>query len=122
MTSLVSYGRRGGLASGAKSINGTVQRKIGKRVVRFSSVMATQSTLDTIYYVKVSAPKTNLCEGSPHAFRNPLRPIPNLTTCPSSPGAREPISVAIPFAHLRKNGAIMQKVNVSHGESKMDNS
>jgi hypothetical protein len=37
-----------------------------------------------------------------------------------SSGAREPISVAITFDHLRKKGTMMQKVNVSHGKPKMD--
>ncbi|SAM04795.1 hypothetical protein [Absidia glauca] len=64
-----------------------------------------------------------ICNGLglvPHAFRNPLRSIPNLTTCTSSPAAREPIPVVIPFDHLRNKGAMMQKVNVSHGETNMD--
>jgi hypothetical protein len=52
--------------------------------------------------------------------RNPLRPIPNLTTCPSSPDVREPISVVIPLDHLRKKGAMMQKANISHGKTKID--
>ncbi|SAM06028.1 hypothetical protein [Absidia glauca] len=46
--------------------------------------------------------------------------IPNQTTCPSSPAAREAISVAIPSDQLRKKGAMMQKANVSHGKPKMD--
>jgi hypothetical protein len=50
----------------------------------------------------------------------PLRPIPSLTTCTSSPGAREPIFVAIPFDQLRKKGAMMQKTNVSHEKTKMN--
>jgi hypothetical protein len=33
--------------------------------------------------------------GFSHVFRDALRPIPNLTTFSSSPGVREPISVAI---------------------------
>jgi hypothetical protein len=52
----------------------------------------------------------------PHVFRNSLRPIPNISRCPSSPAARKPIFVVIPFDHLRKKGALMQKANVSHGE------
>jgi hypothetical protein len=36
-------------------------------------------------------------------------PIPNLSTCPSISGAREPISVAIPFDLLRKNGAMSKR-------------
>jgi hypothetical protein len=51
-------------------------------------------------------------------FRHPMRPIPNLTTCPTSPAAREPISVAIPFDLLRKRGAVMQMANVGHGEKR----
>jgi hypothetical protein len=47
--------------------------------------------------------------GSPLVFGNPLRPIHNLSTCSSSPAAREPISVAIPFDHLRRKGTKMQK-------------
>jgi hypothetical protein len=46
-----------------------------------------------------------------------LSPIPN---CPSCLDAREPISIAIPFDLLRKEGAMMQKANVSHGKIKMD--
>jgi hypothetical protein len=52
------------------------------------------------------------------AFCNHLSPIPNLTTCPSSPAAREPISVAIAFDHLRKKGAMVQKANVSPCQDK----
>jgi hypothetical protein len=55
-----------------------------------------------------------------HVFRNPLHPIPNITTCPSSPGAREPISVVIRFDCLRKKEAMMQKANVSHGQTKVE--
>jgi hypothetical protein len=47
-------------------------------------------------------------------------PIPNLSTCPSSPAAREPIFVAILFDLLRKKGALMQKTNVNHGKPMMD--
>ncbi|SAM06726.1 hypothetical protein [Absidia glauca] len=54
-----------------------------------------------------------------HVFRNTLRPIPTLTTCPSSPAAREPISVAISFDLLRKGKVMVQKANVSHGKTKM---
>ncbi|SAM00670.1 hypothetical protein [Absidia glauca] len=32
------------------------------------------------------------------------------------PGARKPISVAIPFDHPRKKVAMMQNANVSHGK------
>jgi hypothetical protein len=56
----------------------------------------------------------------PYVFRNPLRPIPYLTASLYSPAARELISVAIPFDHLRKKRALMQKANVSHGKAKMD--
>jgi hypothetical protein len=41
--------------------------------------------------------------------------------CPSSPVARESISVVIPLDHPRKKGAMMmEKVNVGHGKTKMD--
>jgi hypothetical protein len=63
--------------------------------------------------------KNNNCEAFA-IFRHFLYPIPNLTTCPSSPAASEPIFVVNPFDHLRKKGAMMQKVNVSHGKAKMD--
>jgi hypothetical protein len=58
----------------------------------------------------------------PHVFRNSLRPVPNLNTCPSSPSAIEPISVSIPFDHVRKKEAITQeaKANVSHGKRELD--
>jgi hypothetical protein len=46
--------------------------------------------------------------------------IPNLSTCPSNPGAREPIFVAILLNLLRKRRVMMQKANVSHGKPKMD--
>jgi hypothetical protein len=39
-------------------------------------------------------------------------------TCLSSPADREPISVAIPFDHLRRKEAMMQQANVSHGKTK----
>jgi hypothetical protein len=55
-----------------------------------------------------------------HVFRNPLIAIPKLSPCPSSPGFREPISVAIPSDLLKKNGALMQNANVSHGKPKMN--
>jgi hypothetical protein len=47
-----------------------------------------------------------------------LRPILNLITCPSNPGARGFLFVVIPFDHLRKKGAMMQQANVSHGGRK----
>jgi hypothetical protein len=59
-------------------------------------------------------------EWFPHGFRDPLRPIPNITTGPFSRGTRESTSVATPFDHLRKKGAMMQKANVSHGKTMMD--
>ncbi|SAM08444.1 hypothetical protein [Absidia glauca] len=49
-------------------------------------------------------------------FRNPLSPKPNLTTRPSSPGAREPLSVAASFDLPRKRRVLMQIANVSHGK------
>jgi hypothetical protein len=54
-----------------------------------------------------------------HVFRHRLRPIPNPTACTSSPGAREPISVVIPFDHPRQKGALKQKGNVGPGKSMM---
>jgi hypothetical protein len=51
--------------------------------------------------------------GFPQIYRNILRPVPNRTTCSSSPGARKSVSIAIPFDHLRKKVAVMQKANVS---------
>jgi hypothetical protein len=43
----------------------------------------------------------------PNDFGNPLHPIANLTTCPSSPAAREPISVVISYDLLRKRRVMM---------------
>jgi hypothetical protein len=76
--------------------------------VVFSSTQIRGSTME-----KVSAPKKD-CVGFPK-FHNPMVPIPSLCPCPSRPGARKPISVAIPSDRLRK-----RKVNVSHGKTKMD--
>jgi hypothetical protein len=67
---------------------------VDKRVVMFRSAMATDSTW------KVSAPKKN-CLGFP-MFRNSLSPIPNLSACTLCPGARETMSVVIPFDLIRK--------------------
>jgi hypothetical protein len=47
-------------------------------------------------------------------FGKPLRPIPNLITCPSSPGVRESISAAILSDMLRKRRVRMKHVNVSN--------
>jgi hypothetical protein len=47
-------------------------------------------------------------------FRNPLRPVPNLTTCPSSPAARKSTSVAILLNLLRKRRDLIEDVNVSN--------
>jgi hypothetical protein len=52
-------------------------------------------------------------------LRDPLRPFPNITTCPSSPGARKPISVTIPVDLLGKKRTMIQKAIVSHGKTKM---
>jgi hypothetical protein len=49
-----------------------------------------------------------------------LRPIAILTLCPSSPGSREPILVAIPVNLPRKKEAMVQKAKVNHGKKKMD--
>jgi hypothetical protein len=70
----------------------------------------------TIYNGKVSAQKKD----GEIVFPYPLRPISNLSTCPSSPGAREPVSVGILSNLLRKRRVIMKDVNVSHGKPKMD--
>jgi hypothetical protein len=67
-----------------------------------SSTMARESTKE-----KVNAKKKR--KGFPF-FRNPVVPIPNPSICPSSPAARKPTSVAIPFDLLRKKEAMMQKV------------
>jgi hypothetical protein len=56
--------------------------------------------------------------GFPKFFVIPCIQSPNLTTCPSNPGAREPISVAIPFDLPRKKGALMQPANVSLDKTK----
>jgi hypothetical protein len=63
----------------------------------FESAMDRQSTIEKWVHLKkkVSIPQV--------VFRNPLRPIPNLSNCPSCPGARESISVAIPINPLEKN-------------------
>jgi hypothetical protein len=44
---------------------------------------------------------------------------PNLTRCSSSPAARELISI-IPLNLLGKNGAVMQRANISNGKPKID--
>jgi hypothetical protein len=55
--------------------------------------------------------------------RNSLLPISNPSPClpcPSSPVAREPVSVAISSDPLKKKEAMMPKANVSQGKLKMD--
>jgi hypothetical protein len=52
-----------------------------------------------------------------HVFHNPLRPIPNLTTCPSSPAAGEPISAATLLNLLRERRVMRQDVNVGHDKT-----
>jgi hypothetical protein len=52
--------------------------------------------------------------GFHQVFRNAWRPNPNLTTCPSSPAAREPIFVAILLNLQRKRRVVMDDVNVSN--------
>ncbi|SAM07693.1 hypothetical protein [Absidia glauca] len=59
------------LDGGAKSVSSIVQKGVGKRAAMFNSALATKSTMEN--------------------------PIPNQSTGPTSPGAREFISVAIPF-------------------------
>jgi hypothetical protein len=101
--------RWGGLASDTRKTSGIGQKEVGKQVAMFSSAMATDSTME-----KRSAPKKKKdCEGFFKFFVIPLSPTPDLYACPSSHGARESISVDIPFDRLRKNGAIMQKSNAS---------
>jgi hypothetical protein len=82
--------------------------------VLFESAMATKFIME-----KVSAQKKELLRFPPW-FLSSLSPIPNLSTCPPSLASREHISVVIPIDHLRKKEAIMQKANVGHGKSKMD--
>jgi hypothetical protein len=65
-----------------------------------------------IYNGKVSAQKKKFA--IPLVFRNPLRPIPELTICPSSPAAREPLSFAISVDLLRKRRVMMDNVDVSN--------
>jgi hypothetical protein len=103
--------RRDELVSGTKSASGSGQRKVDKLIiVIFKSAMAGQSTME-----KVSAPKK-----FPMFFVIPWVQPPNPCPCPSSPAAREPISVAISFYHSRKQKVMMQKAIVSHGKPKMD--
>jgi hypothetical protein len=83
-----------------------------------NSALLKVTSTTRFYNGKVSAPKNN-CE-FPHVSRHPLRPIHDLTTSPSSPHARKPISVAIPLGLSRKKGAMMQETTVSHGKTKMD--
>jgi hypothetical protein len=82
------------LTGGAKSVSGSGQREVGKWV-----------EVQRQEIPQWSAPKKR--RGISNVFRNPLRPIPNLTTCPSRPGARDPMSVAISFDLLRKRRVMM---------------
>jgi hypothetical protein len=77
---------------------------VSKAVVSFS-----KSNGYRIYNGKMSASKKSLRELP--VFRNPLRPILNSSPCPPNP-AKETITVANPFFHLRKKGAMMQKANI----------
>jgi hypothetical protein len=72
----------------------------------------------TIYNGKVSASKNIVIVS--HVFHNPLRPILTLKTCPPSPAAEKPISVAILMNLPSKKSAMLQKVSVSHGEQKIN--
>jgi hypothetical protein len=76
----------------------------------FSHAMATESTME-----KVSAPKN-----FPMLFNSLSAKSFEQSPCPLFPGARELVSVAIPFDQLRKRGVRMKDVNVSHGKTKMD--
>jgi hypothetical protein len=78
------------------------------KTMMFGSAMAIESTTESEGTLKRIARVCN---------HDPLRPILNLTICPSSTGAREPISVVIPFDLLRKKEAMMQKAIVSFGKA-----
>jgi hypothetical protein len=98
MTDLMSWPRewrRGELSGGANSVNGIRQRRKGKRIVTFSSARGTWSTMAKWVRLKQLL-------GFPHVFHNTLRPNHNPSPCPSSPAARDPVSVTIPLDHLRK--------------------
>jgi hypothetical protein len=106
MTNLVSWPRewrKSELTGGAKSANGSGQKGLGKRVAMFSSAMATHPTMEKWVHLNKL-----------HVFRNPLRPIPDLTTSPSNPAVREPIFIALPIDLLRKIRVMMEDVNVSN--------
>jgi hypothetical protein len=92
-----------------KIVSGSGQRSVDKREVMFSSALATGSTIEKWVHVKKD------CDGFPMFFV-----IPKLTTSRSSPAVREPISIATLTNLPRKKRAMMQKANVSHGETKMD--
>jgi hypothetical protein len=101
------------LIGGSKSVSGSRQRRVGKRVVTFSSVKATQSCSGIKVHLKH-------CESFPRFFVTPcaqsiIWPHVHLVLMLESL-----YFVAIPFDHSRKKRVTMQKVNVSHGKSKMD--
>jgi hypothetical protein len=51
-------------------------------------------------------------------FPHSMRPIPKLTTCLSSPGARMPVFVPISMDLPRKRRVMTENVNVSQGKTK----
>jgi hypothetical protein len=59
------------------------------------------------------------CAPKKITWGNPFVSIPNPNPCAIDPGARERIPVVIPSDHLRKRGAMMQKVIVSYDKTKM---
>jgi hypothetical protein len=71
----------------------------------FSSALATESKNGMGMHLK-------------EIVRNPLRQMPNLTLCPSSPAAREPISVVIPSDLPRKRRVMLKDVNASNARER----
>jgi hypothetical protein len=58
---------------------------------------------------------TKIIQVLPHDFRSILIPIPNLSAyCPSSPAAREPISIPILLNLVRKSRVMVKVVKVSN--------
>jgi hypothetical protein len=83
-----------------------------EEILLFSYALTTESTVE-----KVSAQKKKtIARVSPCFYVIYLSPIPNLSAYPSSPAAREAISVAIPIDLPRNPRVTMEKTNVSHGK------
>jgi hypothetical protein len=80
------------LVNGTKNTVDSERRQLGNRIVMFSGAMATDSTLK----------------------KWPLRPIFNLTACPSSSAARESIFVANSFDLLGNWRVMTEIINVSN--------